>query len=179
MASDLTDRTRNLAGAAADRVRRERTAYDHEHEQPVAGYGMILGAFGGALACGAGVARLLGRRLPARVAPLDVLIGALAVQKAGRLLALDAVTSPLRAPFTRFEGATGSSELSEEVRAEGPRHAVGEMISCPFCMAPWLATAYLGGLVTAPRLTRVIAAALAVVALADPLQQSYDKLKSG
>ena len=49
------------------------------------------------------------------------------------------MTSPLRAPFTRFEGASGHAEVAEEVREHGGvKHAVGELLTCPFCLAQWV-----------------------------------------
>ena len=98
------------------------------------------------------------------------------MHKAGRLLAKDAVTSPVRAPFTEFDGPEGPAEVSEEVRGEGLRHAVGELVSCPFCLAPWLGGAYVAGLVAAPRATRTFAALFAVVGVSDLGQQAYGHL---
>jgi hypothetical protein len=68
------------------------------------------------------------------------------------MLGKDAVTSPLQAPFTRFRAPAGAGELHEDVRTdEGlTRHAVWELVSCPFCLAVWVATALTGGLVLAP-----------------------------
>src|SRR6266568_6180594 len=53
-----------------------------------------------------------------------------------RLITKDPVTSPLRAPFTVFEGQEGQAELKEEVRGHGARKAVGELVTCPFCSIP-------------------------------------------
>ena len=49
----------------------------------------------------------------------------------------------------------------------------GELLSCPFCLAQWIATGFVTGLVVAPRATRVVAATFSVVALADFLQMAY------
>ena len=56
-----------------------------------------------------------------------------------RLLTKDTVVSPIRAPFTRFEGPGGPSEVNERVRGRGWRHAIGELITCPFCAGEWVA----------------------------------------
>ena len=64
------------------------------------------------------------------------------------------MTSPLRAPFTRFEGPQGNAELAEEVRGSGARKAVGELVTCPFCLGPWVATALTAGLTFAPGVAR-------------------------
>ena len=48
-------------------------------------------------------------------------------------------TSPLRAPFTRYEGTAGPAEVMEEVRSTGGlRHSIGELITCPFCLDVWI-----------------------------------------
>lgn len=114
-----------------------------------------------------------GVELPARVEPWDAMVLALATHKIGRLVAKDPVTSPLRAPFTRFRGTTGPAELKEEVRHEPVRHGIGELITCPFCIGQWAATALVGGLVLAPRATRLVAGTFAVLAGADLLQFAY------
>jgi hypothetical protein len=85
------------------------------------------------------------------------------------------VTSPLRAPFTRYDKPIGSGEVMEQVRDQGSgtRHAIGELLSCPFCLAVWVATGLTGGLVLAPRTTRLVATALTAVAASDFLQMAY------
>ncbi|MFD7922153.1 DUF1360 domain-containing protein [Streptomyces sp. NPDC059740] len=48
---------------------------------------------------------------------------AAATHKLSRLVAKDPITSPLRAPFTRYQGTSAPSELAEEVRgARCPAH---------------------------------------------------------
>jgi hypothetical protein len=108
-----------------------------------------------------------------QASPFDVVLVAAATHKLARIIAKDAVTSPIRAPFTEFAGAAGDAELSEEVRGEGTRHAVGELLSCPFCLAQWIATGFAFGLVFAPRATRLVAATMTAVAGSDFLQLAY------
>ena len=76
----------------------------------------------------------------------------IATHKLSRLLAKDSVTSPLRAPFTRYAEPGGAAEVNEEVRDQGSsiRHSIGELVTCPFCLAVWVATGLTGGLVLAP-----------------------------
>jgi hypothetical protein len=54
------------------------------------------------------------------------------------VLAKNSVTSPLRAPFTRYQGPAGPSKLAEEARGKGVRHAIGELLVCPFCLTQWV-----------------------------------------
>jgi hypothetical protein len=118
-----------------------------------------------------GVAAKQGR-LPARIRVADLALGAVASFKLSRLLARSSVASPLRAPFTRYEGVAGPAELEEDVRHDGGgiRHAVGELVTCPYCLGHWVATAFCLGLVYAPEVTRTAGAVLAIDAGADVLQ---------
>jgi hypothetical protein len=73
---------------------------------------------------------------------------------------------------------TGPAEVAEEVEGEGLRRAVGELLTCPFCLGHWIATAYGLGLAFAPDLTRTLAGMLAVEAGADALQHLNARLSS-
>jgi hypothetical protein len=134
---------------------------------------MTLGAYAGLAGGLAALAQLTGRRVPDRVDTRDVVLISIATHKLSRLLAKDSVTSPLRAPFTRYERPTGDAELGEQVRGTGLRHSIGELISCPFCLGVWVASGFAAGLVLAPRLTRLAAATFTAVAVSDALQLGY------
>src|SRR3954447_22426822 len=112
-------------------------------------------------------------RLPERFTAGDLALLTVGTHKLSRLIAKDKVTSPLRAPFVRYEEDAGPSEVSESPRGSGMRKAVGELISCPFCIAQWVAAAGLVGLAFAPRLTRFVASVFAIVAGSDFLQIAY------
>ncbi|HXV91794.1 MAG TPA: DUF1360 domain-containing protein, partial [Pseudonocardia sp.] len=91
-----------------------------------------------------------------------------------RTLSKNAVTSPLRAPFTRYSGKGGPAEVMEEVRAaSGVRHSIGELLSCPFCLDVWIATGFAIGLVFAPRFTRLVAGTFTALTGADFLHLAY------
>ncbi|MEU6152951.1 DUF1360 domain-containing protein [Actinosynnema sp. NPDC047251] len=137
--------------------------------------GGYLGLVGAATVVG--VAR--GARLPERFSWSDTLLVSVATHKMTRLLNKSAVTSPLRAPFTRFEGSAGEGEVLESVPSTGNhRHAVGELLTCPFCSGVWLATSLTAGLVLAPRPTRLLTTTMAAVAGSDFLHLAYDAAKS-
>jgi hypothetical protein len=163
-----------------DGVRRtaeaEAEAYRGDHDRPLGGYVVIMAAFA-ALVCGAaGLALATGRKLPAGVGPWDVLLIALATHKVSRTATKDAVTSPLRAPFTRYQETGGPAEVMEKVRhTSSLRHSIGELITCPFCLDVWIATGFTVGLVFAPRVTRLVAATFSAVAGADFLHLLYAK----
>lgn len=118
-----TDITRKLASL----VRAEERGYaaDTDDERPLAGYLGTMSVYGAVVAGIAGATRVTGRPVPDGLDPRQVVLSAAAVHKLSRLLAKDPVTSPLRAPFTRYEGTAGPAELSEEVRGTGAQKAVG------------------------------------------------------
>ena len=85
-------------------------------------------------------AAILRRRRLATPTWSDVALIGMATHQISRRLTKDAVTSPLRAPFTTYERSQGNAEVEEKVRGSGFRHAVGELVTCPFCLAQWIAT---------------------------------------
>ncbi|MEU8814648.1 DUF1360 domain-containing protein [Actinoplanes sp. NPDC048796] len=150
----------------------------HEH-RPLAGYLAAMGTFTALAASLAAAAKVTGKPAPERPSLGDVALLSIATHKLSRLIAKDAVTSPLRAPFTRYSEPAGAAELNEEVRDQHSslKHGVGELITCPFCLAVWVATGLTGGLVLAPRLTRLAATTLTATAVSDFLQMAYDIAK--
>lgn len=147
--------------------------------RPLPGYLMAMGSYAVLAGTVSAVGRLTGVRLPDRFSLGDTALVSVATHKASRLLTKEAVTSPLRAPFTRYEAPAGHAELKESPRKDHPaQHAVGELVTCPFCAGVWIASALTAGLVFAPRLTRLVATALTAVAASDALNLAYDKLKS-
>ena len=153
----MTARTGSAASPTRLRLlfRRVQRDYAGEHDRPLAGYAASLGSYIGLVGLLAAIGRARGKRLPERIGVQDTLLLGVATHKASRLLAKEAVTSPLRAPFTRYEEPAGEAELVESVPAGGARHAVGELLTCPFCLAVWIATGLSAGLVFAPRGTRL------------------------
>ena len=159
-------------------VAQEKHAYAHGEERPLGSFVVLMGAYGGLVAALSGAVRTSGTPLPERIGPADLALITVATAELARLIAKDPVTSPLRAPFTSFAGTSGEAELAEEVRGSGPRKAVGELVTCPFCLGQWVATGLLFGLVLAPRQTRLAASVFTVVAGADVLQLAYARLQS-
>lgn len=155
---------------------RQAAEYRNGHDRPLAGYLKVMSVYATGTAGAALAARLTGRAAP-RLSPWDVAQLAVATHKLSRLIAKDPVTSPLRAPFTRYEGVSAPSELSEEVRGHGVRHSVGELLTCPMCMAQWVATGLSVGLVFVPGPVRLIMSTFTAVAGADFLQHLYVKLQ--
>lgn len=135
-------------------------------------YATLLGVYGtGALAA---TWALRGRKARVRrPRPMDVALLALATQHLARLISKDTVTAPLRAPFTRFEGPAGEGEVNERVVGRGLRHVVGELVSCPFCLGQWAATALVAVNVALPTFGAAATTVLATAQLSDYLQLCY------
>lgn len=144
----------------------------HEH-RPLVGYATLTSIFALAFVGSLTAARKRGAPLPERYAAWDVITTAAATQKLARLITRDKVTSSVRAPFVRYKGGRGRGEVVEEPKGTGLRHAVGELLSCPYCMSQWVAAAFGVGMVAAPRLTRLIAYVYSTLALADVFQVGY------
>ena len=152
---------------------RQATAYKNGNDRPLGGYLVLMGIYGGGTALAAVGARAFGRKPPASIGPWDLAQLTVATQKLARLIAKDPITSPIRAPFTTYEGTSAPAELKEEVRGHGLQHSIGELLTCPMCLGQWVATAFMLGLVVAPKATRVATATLTAVSGADFLQYLY------
>jgi hypothetical protein len=146
-------------------------------ERPLKGYTIAMAIYAAGAAAVAGTALLTGRRLPERLPAADLALLAVSTHKVSRLLTKDAITSPLRAPVTRFEGPAGDAELNESPRGTGAQHALGELLTCPFCSAVWVASGLAAGLIFAPRLTRFGMGVASAIAGADFLHLGYDAAK--
>jgi hypothetical protein len=142
---------------------------------PMRDYAALVAVFNGALAS-ALLARKCSREpLPERVDPKDLVLFALATQKLSRVITKDKVTAAFRAPFTEVEGKGGAGELEERPRGRGLRRAIGELLTCPFCLGTWIASGFIYGFIFTPRITRTLASIFAVSGMADFLQQAYVK----
>src|SRR5690349_15770661 len=135
-------------------ARQQRDKYAGGEDRPLGSYAATMAAYSGLVSALAVAAKVTGREIPAQLSTTDVVRCALATQKLSRLLAKDPITSPLRAPFTSYEGTSGPAELQEEVRGNGAVKTLGELITCPFCTGVWVATGFTAGLVFLPRTTR-------------------------
>jgi Protein of unknown function (DUF1360) len=146
-----------------------------ERERPLASYGVLTAGF---LASCGGFAewmRRSGRELPEAPRAADLALVAVATQKASRLIAKDRVSSIVRAPFTEYQDDTTAGEVAEKARGTGLRRAIGELILCPYCLSMWIAAAFTGGLIVAPRPTRWVATVFGTLFGADMLQIAYKK----
>jgi len=150
------------------------TAYDPDRELPLASYAALVTGFSTLLA--AGVRRVVRKRN--RTPGLaDIALVGIATFEITRTIAKDRVLALIRAPFTRYEGAEGAGDLRETPRGQGLQKAIGQLLTCPYCLAPWVAGALTFALVEQPRATRVVASIFASVAVSHVAQQGYATLR--
>jgi len=140
-------------------------------------YMILIGALNSLIAVTIAATAKSERGLPGKLGTLDFIVLALAAHKLARLITMDKVTSPLRAPFTRYEGAVGAGEVEEVERGEGLRRAIGDLATCPYCATPWAATALVLGHAISPKATRMYACILALTTIGHFLNQAYAKAK--
>ena len=151
--------------------------YEGGDEMPLTSYAIIMGVYNAALASLLLVAHSSGRRLPERIAYGDLVLLGVATYKLSRLISSDRVTSPLRAPFTEYVEPAGASEVKEKVRGTGIQRAIGDLLTCPYCLGPWVATALTFGLVFKPRTTRLIGGILAAATVSEFLNHATTAIK--
>lgn len=145
-------------------------------ERALSSYATLASLFNLILAGFLLLTRCTGRSLPERVEAKDIALLGVATHKVSLVVAKDAVTMPLRAPFTELKEKQSPKSVEEEPRGKGLRRSVGELITCQFCSGMWLASFFTYGLILAPRVTRLIATIFAVVTVSDHLHQTYKAL---
>src|ERR1043165_2886478 len=121
----------------------QRNAGDARRDLPTKDYAALVTIFNGALATALLVQKCSKEPLPERVEPKDIVLFALATQKLSRVITKDKVTTAFRAPFTEVEGKGGAGELEERPKGRGLRRAVGELLTCPFCIGTWIASGFI------------------------------------
>ncbi len=134
--------------------------------------GLHLAAFGWALDA---LVRS-GRRLPERVDAADLVVQGIATYQVSRVLSRGKITRFARAPVTQVQEdqAAPPGEIAESATAaEGPRRAIGELMTCTVCLDQWVAAGFALAHARAPGPTRVVASAFTVKSVADVLHLVY------
>jgi len=150
--------------------------YGAGEEQPLQSYTVLAGLFNLLFVVFLLATKRTGRRLPERIPVGDIALLGVATHKLSDLIANDAVTSFLRAPFTELQEKKSPKKVDEEPRGRGFRRSIGELLTCKFCMGQWIASFFAYGLVFSPAVTRLVASIFAIVALSDHLHQTYKAL---
>src|SRR5688500_16742404 len=176
----IADEIQRIGAPVRRWARTQKQEYTNGELRPLAGDLGAMGVYVGLVSAAAAAVRASGRELPDRIPVGDALLLTVATFRLARRIAKDPVTAPLRAPFVRFEGPSGHAEVSEEVREHGGvKHAVGELLTCPFCLAQWVGTGFVFGYISAPAATRLAALTMTMIAGSDVLQFVYDAIQNG
>ena len=175
-AEAVVDTAKTAAEEVAQSAKQEADAYRGDEPRPLGSFLGLIGVYVAVVGLAAGLATRW-RRWPERIPWSDLALGTVATHQAAMLVSKDTVVAPLRAPFTRFEGPAGEGKLNESVRGTGVRKAVGELVTCPFCLGQWFATFWAIGFVFAPRPTRIAAAALTATSGASWLDRLEGRLQ--
>lgn len=123
------------------------------------------------------VARRRTGDLPEIIPARDLALMGGAAFKLSRLLTKEKVAAFIRAPFTEYQGkGDAPGEVEEKARGAGPRAAIGQLLTCPYCIGMWIVSAFTVGLVTVPRETRLVTSLLTALGLSDFLQVGYRAL---
>ena len=136
-------------------------------------YATLAGVFNLIFAVFLLVSRRMGREIPERIAAKDIALLGIAAHKLSLVGSQDAVTSPIRAPFTELEEQESPNNLEEKPRGRGFQKSIGELLTCQFCLGMWISAALTYGLVLVPRTTRFATSIFAVVTISDFLHQIY------
>lgn len=116
--------------------------------------------------------------LDARLGLRDIVLLGVATHKLSRFITKDKVTAPFRAPFAKFVKPDGAGEVEEEARGTGMQKAIGDLVTCPFCVSPWVALGLAAGLLAAPRATRFLCGILSITTAAHFLHHGYVALEN-
>ena len=143
-------------------------------ELPLPEYAVLVATFSTLLTALLAHANHFHSRLSVR----DLVLLGVATHKLSRLIAKDKVAAPFRAPFAKFVKDDGAGEVEEDSRGAGMRKAIGDLITCPFCVSPWAALALAFGLVLAPRAGRMLCGIFSAVAAAHFLHHAYVALEN-
>lgn len=148
-------------------------SHDPSGQLPLSGYATLMGTLGGVL----GVAVLATKPRNLDLSVGDIALLGLGTFQLAHLIARDRVVAPLRAPFTVHEKSAGAGEVEERPRGRGLQLAIGELVTCPYCLAPWVASGLSIAAALAPRRTRWLAAIVAMVTVSNICQQGYAALR--
>ena len=147
--------------------------YAPEDGAPLAGYAGAMGAY--AVLLGA-VLYGVGRNKRSEPSLGDITLLGVGTHKLSRIVAKDFVTAPLRAPFTTRRHNEGAGEVLDEPRGDGLQKSLGYLLTCPYCLGPWLGTGLSALLAVRPTPTRFVLRMLAAVTISDFLHLAYSRL---
>jgi hypothetical protein len=116
------------------------------------------------------IAGLAGARERRRDAPpgvLEIGLRGLAAYRIGRMIAFERIAEPVREPFTATVPDASGTDETVVARGRGVQWAIGELLSCPTCVATWASLALGIGAIVLPGPTRFVVRVLGVTGLAE------------
>lgn len=149
--------------------------YDADGEVPLGAYATLVGVFSSIFAVFLLLTRLTGRTLPERISLADLALLGTAAHKMSWLVSNASVTSFIRAPVTELQEVKSPTNLDEEPRGDGLQKALGNLLTCQFCLGMWVTAFFSYGLVLLPRTTRFIAGMFSILTVSDFLHQTYKR----
>jgi Protein of unknown function (DUF1360) len=150
--------------------------YNKGDEVPLFSYAVLVGVFNLIFVLFLLLAKVSGRPVPERIKLGDIVLLGVATHKLSWIVSRDAITAPLRAPFTELEEVESPTNVQEKPRDTGLQRSVGELLTCHFCLGMWISAFFAYGLVLFPTATRLVGAIFAILTLSDHLHQTYKAL---
>jgi len=150
--------------------------YAPAEKAPLVGYGAALLAYAVGLSYALSLAGKKAGKKRAQPGWADVALLGIATHKLSRIVSKDFVTAPLRAPFTRRQGAEGAAEVHDEPRGGALRKSIGYLLTCPYCLGVWISTGLSTLLLVRPAQTRFTIRMLSADTLSDFLHLAYSRL---
>lgn len=99
--------------------------------------------------------------------PLELSLTALAAHRIGRMIAFEKVAEPVREPFTATVPDQSGADETVVARGRGMQWAIGQLLSCPICIATWSALGLSIGHRVLPGPTRFLVRVLAIAGIAE------------
>jgi uncharacterized protein involved in cysteine biosynthesis len=109
---------------------------------------------------------------------LDLCLLVFASFRLTRLIVYDTITEFLRAPFHDIVEETledGSTETYIEIKGEGLKYWIGELLSCHWCTGIWATSFLYAGYVLIPHLSMPVITVLAIAGIASVIQHYFIK----
>ena len=148
-------------------------AYNKDDEVPLFSYAVLVGVFNLTFVLFLLLTKVSGRPIPERMKLGDIVLLGVATHKLSWIVSRDTITAPLRAPFTELEEVKSPTDVQEKPRDTGLQRALGELLTCRFCLGMWISAFFAYGLVLFPAATRLVGAILAILTVSDHLHQTY------
>lgn len=98
---------------------------------------------------------------------LELGLMGMAAHRIGRMVAFEGVAEPIRAPFTATVPDDSGADDTVVAQGRGVRWVLGELMSCPTCVATWAALGLSIGRLILPGPTRFAVQVLGIAEVAE------------